>query len=424
MDLDAWNSMLGGMTGANAGQGGFPGFAQQPSEARNVYGMGLNGALPGINPQSNAPTYNTTGIADYFAGNRAGAMTMDPMLQAAIKNGNSGSLTRGVQAFLGNTYNPGHYEQNGAESTYVDNSQPLFGLAHDLGFNMSNYRPAANNQANDFWAMRGIADPQGGTSTNQLMNQLNDYTKDYYGVSGMSSGWDGGKNGYRGAASTLYKDNGQGQLQAASLPQMFKAKENSGFFKQEAGRELLTALSMVMPAFGGAAGLLGQGAAGTLSAGSGLGATSGLASAIGTGATNALVNAGSNYLLSGGRGGIGGILGSLGGAGLSAAGNSLMGNAGGLSDFFNTANAGSMGSVYNPMQGLNQMMSSTGLSNSPLGGLAGLFGGFGQNGISADTLRSLSGQMGGNYLAQRLDPRLGGLGSQAGRSLADFYNRT
>lgn len=381
-------------------------FNQGNYNLGTMYGTKFNGSMPSA-PQTpvNAPQYSTAGLGDYFNRNAAGAQAMDPMLRMALRANGQGTLTRGVGAFLG-----GAYDRN------TMGGDPLRQLAQQTGaVDHTQY----TNTDNSYWNRMGVYDSTKGI--NQLENDLNTKLGNYYGVSGLSQGWNPSRAGATGANQTLYQDTGTGNLTPLAT-RAYNAPQRSGFWGADGlGEGLRIAASFALPAFGGAAGILGQGAAGTLSAGSGLGVTSGLTSAIGTGATNALVNAGSNYLLNGGKGGLTGLgMGLLGQVG-SAAGNSLFGQSGGLGDMFRSA--GDIGGRYNSIQGMSNIMNNTGMGNSPLGALSGLFGGLGQNGFSAGTAANLAGQLGGRYLGNRINPQLGGLGGQAGGYLANLFRR-
>ncbi len=398
-----------------------------------VYQTSFGGQRPQADYSIGAPQYTMGGIATNltsmfdnspFRHQATGVLQQapDPALQATIQSMGAGGIDRGVAAFLGGAYSP--FSTNGAGygddatggmGTTTTDFNSLINLAHQVGYDTSKYNldpNQTNPAANDPRATRN-----GDMGINGLYDDMNQYLSNYYGVGGLSSGWDGSKSPLS-AAHTLYQDVGGGNLVAASQPVHYQATPNQGWLKSDQGRDMLSAASIVMPAFGGWAGLLGQGTAGTLSAGSGLGLTTGLSGAIGTGATNALVNAGINSALqgTGSQGFLGSLAGSLGGA----AGNSLFGNGNGLSSLFSTANAGA--SPLNPMSYMNNAMNYTGLSNSPLGLAQGLFGAMGSGGINANTLRTAAGSLAGSYLGNQINPGLGGLGAQAGRGLASMYN--
>lgn len=377
-------------------------FSQATNQAglASMYSSGaraMNGQqfdLPTADTGSKAPTYSTAGI---------GTAAMDPALRATLTAGGQGTMAQGVNAFLGSSYTP--YTQGGTSGeggfgSSIDNSQQLFNLAKSIGYDTTGY---TNDPAH----------------VNMLYSNLNDKLKDYYNVNGLSSGWTGSGDP-RGASSTMYIKQGD-QLIPTNWGSNGYSAPTSSSINRASNMEQLAALSSVLPVFGGVGGILGAGTAGTLSAGAGLGLTNGLASAIGTGATNALVNAGTSYALSGGQGGMGSVLGSLGGSLAGAAGNSLLGNQNGLGSMFNTAGAGAMGSSYNPYSGFNSMAGSYGLGG--LSPYTSLFGAMGGGGINAQNLTQAGAGLAGGYLGQQLDPRLRGLGSQAGSSLANLLYR-
>lgn len=334
----------------------------------DVYNTQYTGALPnvmagaGSAPSKNmAPTYGMGGLATSMA--RAGAnpwenlnqpltgnfnSPVDPALRSQIQSAGAGMANRGVQAFLGGGFQPYQREYGGTDAGMIAPPdaeaqwQQLRNLAGGLGFNTQGY----GNSDQDL---------------NALYNDMNQATKDYWGVSGLE-GWTGNKgSGTNSAARTLYKDVG-GQLSPVTAPRYYRNVNDN---KALISRDAITGLSMVMPAFGGWAGILGQGAGGTLSAGSGLGLTSGVSSAIGTGATNALVNAGAATLSNGGDWRSG--LGSLFGAGIGAG---MQGNLGSMFQ-----NVGDIGANINPMSYFQQSLRNTGLGGSPLGQSQQLVGG-------------------------------------------------
>lgn len=269
---------------------------------------------------------------------------VDEALRQTVQSANSGGITRGANAFLGSGFQPWALElgNDGEYRPSADASQQwgdLRNLASAIGVNPSAYG-------------------DGGKDMRTLYDLVNDATKDFYGIGGLSTGWSGTKHP-RGASRTLYRDMGGGNLRPVSNPQHYMANETSGDMLRGAVQDL----SMVLPAFGGWAGILGTGTAGTLSAGSGLGLTTGLGSAIGTGAANALVNAGMGAMTSGsgGQGFLSGLL----SQGLGAGVGSLTGGSNNLSNMFNTANAGA--SALNPMGYFRDQMGRMGLGGSPVG---------------------------------------------------------
>lgn len=334
-----------------------------------IHNYMLGGALPDALPQTGAapsknqaPNYSLGGVntgmtnssnwnplTNSFLGLQPQIQpgAVDPALRQTLQSANAGGLQRGVSAFLGG-FQPWALENHGIDGGMQEAKdapaqwQSLRDLAGGVGFNA---RPYGNNNM-------------------ALYDAMNDYTKDYYNVAGLSGGWTGGNLG-NAAARTLYKDVGGGNLNPVSAPRRYtNVNDDKGFI----GKESLTALSLALPMFGGWAGMLGSGTAGTLSAGSGLGLTTGMGSAIGTGATNMLVNAGMNAAMngSGGQGFLGSLAGGLGGSAL----GSLTGSANNLGSLFDTAGAGA--STLNPMGYFNSGMRNIGLGGSPLGQGMGL----------------------------------------------------
>lgn len=282
----------------------------------------------------------------------------DPTLQGMLAEQMYGRANAGVGAFLGDTYKlnnwNGQYGGDG-QSGSIDTSMniaPLQQLAQQTGFDTSGYnlgQQTANNQDYDM--------SRGGQA---LYADLNNYLKDYTSISGLSS-WTGNPNPMA-ATKTMYKRDENGQLVPVSAPQEY-IQRKGGAWNNMKDTGFISALSMLMPAFGGFGGIAGAGTTGTLTAGGGLGVTNGLAGVIGTGATNALVNAGASAALSGsGAKGFGmNVLGSLAGAGV----NSAMGGKG-LSNMFDTSTAG-QALPQNPMGNFNNAIGASGLGGSIFG---------------------------------------------------------
>lgn len=352
----------------------------QEQMSNPIYDFAYTGALPTVDPNSKANTLGLGGVNTAFQTQRGqdslssmwnkpaqqfySGLGVNPTLQtmANYRNGSGGEfgMNHGVDAFLGgytnaefgggNTNNPGMDQTVSRDG--AGGIDALRQLAIQTGFQ------DAGKYANSEQGKRALYD------------DMNEYLKDYWGVSGKDPL---ASYGDRAATRALYRDDGSGNLQAVSNPRVYgKAPADNGFI----GRESLTALSLALPMFGGWAGMLGQGAAGTLSAGSGLGLTTGLGGTIGTGAANALVNAGMGSLMNGGGGQ--GFLQSLLSQGLGAGVNSAMGGSG-LSNMFNTANPGA--STFNPMSAFQQGLGRIGLGGSPVG-MAGRYGPQALNGLS------------------------------------------
>lgn len=289
--------------------------------------------------------------------------SMDSMLGATLSAGHAGNIDRGAAAFLGAGYNPWAKEITNS-GDYVSNpNQPLSALydtARGLGMDTSKYSTELGGVD-----MRGnrLTGSSGQPDAVDLYNDLNNYARDYVSVGGLSNGWAGGPA--NNSSRTIYKDVG-GKLLPTTRPMFHMDNVDNGLISRDA----IQGMSLMLPAFGGWAGMLGNGAAGTLTANGGLGLTSGLSGTIGTGATNALVNAGMNGLINGNmQGALGGLLQTGAGAGLS----SITGGSG-LSNLFNTAGASSALNI-NPMSYYTSALRSSGLGGSPLGqGIQGLQG--------------------------------------------------
>lgn len=270
-------------------------------------------------------------------------------------------------------------------------AQMANGLGLDLSkYNLNGYIPTSGKKALDIYKNQGSI-LNGGTSNfsssnyrgqssglGELFLDANNELKDYMKLRTASAGWDN-KNDPRSMTEAIYKQTSPNVWQPVTDPKQWSNPEK-GSWAQTDGAELLSALSMVMPAFGGWAGLLGNGVQGTLTAGGGLGLTSGLGSVIGNGLANTLVNTGVQSALGGGVN----PTNLLAGLGMSAAGSIASGQ--GLGNMFNTnvptgpaAAPTSLGSLWN--SGIGSAIRNTpffrteygGLANQGLGALARLF---------------------------------------------------
>lgn len=272
-------------------------------------------------------------------------------LATTMGAGGAGSIDTGVQAFTGIDYEPVRYGSgvDGYDSVQRD-AQPLINLARGTGYGgminagltdsyddyLKGSRDANLKKADaSGFRLRGAYSDgnapidNGNFSQNQtedlnsLYGGMNDYLKDYSYVSGMSSGWDGQNKGARSAAGTLYKTE-DGVMYPVTPPSYYEAPEKGGWMKENP--DIMAAISLILPAVGGWAGMLGQGTTGTLSAGSGLGLTTGATNALtGMGLTttqaNAIINGVGGMLTSGSNeGAIKGLLSTLGSVGGSTLG--------------------------------------------------------------------------------------------------------
>lgn len=258
----------------------------------------------------------------------------DPYLRAQLKMGDRGGMVNGAGAFLGAGYNPFGFEHGPSAGELIFNKDrpehdlnALFDTAEALGMDTSGYTRDYNPGRYQFVnnpQLQAKLDPksrEGVRDAYTLYEDLNNYTKDYYAIDHMTS------NG-KGMERTLYLHR-DGKYIPVSMPQRRSARMDNGFI----GRDAIAGLSLVLPAFGGWAGLLGNGAAGTLTAGGGLGLTGSLPST--------LVNVGMSSLASGG----------LNPTALLGAGISQIAGLGG-------------NAVFSPMQSFNSLINSLGMGRT------------------------------------------------------------
>lgn len=330
-------------------------------------GANFGGSLPGVDATSKAPSYDLNTPAGLN----------NPMLQATLKTAGAGDLQTGVKAFLGNDYTPwnsttAHGDTSGAEgmggdsyrttNSYNDPS-PMLNLARSTGYDLSNFH----------------GDP------GQLYGGLNDYLKDYAGISGMSSGWSG-QSDPRGASRTLYKNEG-GILKPVTQPQNYHQAEYGGYLAQNPllTQSLIAGASILS---GGLAAGAAGGIGGAAANGVGAGSTWASMPAWGQGAVNGAINGGINSALTGGNG---------------------------LQGIFSGALTGGLGPSTS---GLTNVSSLPSWANSALGGAArgGLSAALGGRNAAQGAFNGAAGGLGGSYG--------GAAGSMAGRSLASLlYGR-
>lgn len=363
---------------------------------------GRSGATP--------PSYSAQGLGQMGNGviNYTGN---DPALRSTLNAAGAGDMTYGTAAFGANNYSS------------------MQNLANQIGFDTSGYK-----------------------TTDSLRIALDDRLKDYFMVKGLSQGWNDTGNA-RGANGTLYQRQGD-QLNPVST--MGYVQPDKGNWVQEhpgilaplgvaAGGLAAMYSAPAAGASGGAAtaggASTGAAAAGTAGAGAGTSGISGaIANGLGLGSQWGALPAWGQGAISGAtmggaqagiRGGnilqgalMGGLSGGVGGgitSGLGDAGvnSSLAGAAGRLG-----------GGVVAGLAGGNTNLAGL-LQNGVINAGAGYAGqqlGLGgvaptDNSLGAIMAR-LAAQQGGSYLAEQLDPRLRGLGGQAGGSLAAlFQNR-
>lgn len=330
--------------------------------------MALQDMFGGFNWQNGRPVAQAnTGRAPSYDMNTQGGVNMMNTTMSAM---GAGRLDNGVGAFMPVSWSeiPTGVFNQGMDGPGLDetrartmaNNDILGQLFHSMGKNA-----ASTNSA-------GFLDITRPNDITQMYQGANNELKDYWRVRGGSSGWDG-KNNERSIASTTYR-NDNGVWNPISAPQYGVQPKNPGWIKGE-GADFVGAMSMMLPAVGGWAGLANMAAPGAMS---------GVAGAIGNGATNALVNAAGSALMGGGTQG---FLSSLVGGGLSSGASSLM-NGQGLSGMFGGNNV-SLGSPNN-FNSLSQYLGSG--SGQALRSSAPMRGEMGQAFNTGRTLSSLFGR--------------------------------
>jgi len=343
-----------------------------------------------------------------------------------LNAGNSGQLGFGINAFLGNDYQPTgdrtSVQGMGWDPGNVSyNLDPMLALGDRLGYTgdasqlrgLSGGTPKYNPDGTITPATPGQGNNTYDAYTlykNGLDKYIND--KGYVNVSGMSSGWDGTTGDPRSAATTLYQNQGN-VLTPAGDPHLYHARER-GSWAQENQDGVMAALILGGGFLGGSAlAAYGAGGAGAGAAGAGAGAAPGAGAA---GAT------------AGGGSGLGGTLGSLQSwyAGLPAWGQGALSGAaqGGISSGIqgkNILQGAGIGALTGGLGGWggSALAGATGLPNwaaralvsSGTGGLgAGLSGGDWRQGALAGGLGSLAGSgLSEAGLSGQIAGRLGGM---------------
>ena len=369
--------------------------------------MGGGTALPGQGMLTFSPTAVSGGAPTYRSGDPASLM-------AAMGAGSMGAgwVRQGAAAFMPGDLNfsdmdwspvTSQYGEGGQQESNLDEynsylrsfQRDLSNVANNFGYDISGY------DLNDIGALGGQrADPRYQSAlrnsvsqtgreagTGNLQNLLDDLNTDlsgFYRMRGASSGWDG-RGDPRSTATTMYYRQPNGDMVPISESQFGRKPEHQGWARED-GAELIRGLSMVMPAFGGWAGLLGSGTAGTVT-----GVTGGLG--LTTGIPSAIVNAGMGAALGGGTNG---LLGSLGGylGGLGASELGLPTNLGsqlgrGLTNYL-TSQSGSRGSGNNGLQGLvSAALGASGVGS--VGGSGGSSTGASGNGLAGSASASGAG---------------------------------
>lgn len=323
------------------------GSAGGPSPTGQLpYGGSANGTFGQLTPGMGQLSFNPTQVsgAPYLKAN-------DPYSQAIAQMGGAmgaGWSVNGIKAFMPgdlNAFDQLHDNNTDSESgsTYLTDSRAadlkgtmdlVDDAARQLGYDVGGYRnddpgrlalqfdPAARGR-HQAYVDAGMTDPaEAGWkgSASDKYDGLNKDLQNFYRIRAASAGWDG-KGDPRSTATTMYYQQPNGDLMPISSPKFGRKPEHRGWAREE-GAETIAGLSMMLPAFGGWAGLLGNGAAGTLTAGGGLGLTGSLPAGV--------VNAGMGALTGGGSGALAGGLGNWVGSSLgSQVGGQLGGQIGG-----------------------------------------------------------------------------------------------
>lgn len=227
----------------------------------------------GLNRNVASPYRQTGGIVLPFQETAANPGELDEGLRTTMQAGHQGWMDRGANAFLGGGFNPWAMEYGGPEGQMIAPSSRdaevnnLFEIAGQLGLDTSKYSKDLGHMG-----MRG--ERSGEMDAMQLYDDLNDYTKDYVSVGGLSNGWSGGPDNT--VSRTIYKEV-DGRLVPVTEPKFHGRQSNNGFFD----KEFMGMMSTVgLAALGGA--LAAPAAAGSSAAGSAAGGTA--ASTAGTGA--------------------------------------------------------------------------------------------------------------------------------------------
>lgn len=342
----------GGQTGSTVGTGGLGNpFAG---------GYGLTNGTPAPAPAA-APVSTGTGAMPptYDLNTLAGQM----YLSGTLNMGGAGQIGTGVNAFLGNDYQPtgtrtgGQYmaDQGWDPKQISYNLDPLLALGDKMGYksDVADRLRGISGGVGHFNPDGTYTQPTEGYGENTWMDYqsynagLNDFLKNYVNVSGMSP-W-AGKSDPRAAASTLYQLNNN-VLTPAGDPNYYHAREH-GSWAQENQDGVMAAAILGGGFLGGSA--LAAGGAGGAGAGAGAGWGSTAANAVGLGSEWAALPA---YAQAGLQGAAQGALtsGVMGGDPLKGA---LMGGVGGIGGSLGSAGA----SYFNPeLAGLGKYAGSMG----------------------------------------------------------------
>lgn len=298
--------------GAPAGQLSGSSGAQPPGPP-----PGLGAVLP--QGQATAPGFDT---------NTPGGLGF---LNMTLGAGGAGTATdNGVAAFMPKNWglvdNTGNTGMDTAGTFDTSRSaNDIVGLAKKIGFDTSKYDLSnTNGLAEADYGGRDIARglqssaaaSQQGNGVAALYQALNspDVLGKYQRIGGMSAGWDGHPVGDRSASDTMYRNDG-GVYTPQGASGHYRAPTNPGWIKGE-GADFIQAMSMMLPAVGGWAGLANSAGVGATSAGLEAGSA-------GATALNAGINAAGSTLLGGNP--VTSLAGSLGGYAGGAAGNAIGG---------------------------------------------------------------------------------------------------
>lgn len=407
-----------GYTGDNFNQGApqqpqglghlFGGLPQPLTNGQNYTPNRNNAPIyssAGLNQNVATPYTQTAGISRLNQDTAASPGAIDPALRTTLGAGHAGWIDRGANAFLGGGFNPWTMEYGGPEGSQIAPSnqgqslEQLFNTAQSLGMDTSKY-------SRDLGHM-GIRGERSGTNdAMQLYDDLNQHARDYVSVGGLSQGWSGGPANT--ASRTIYKDV-NGQLLPVTRPQFRGNNQDTGFFSNEFKDMMTTVGSAALGGWMAAPAAAGSTAAGAAGAGAGAATNAGalgssLANTVGLGSQWAALPGWGQQAISGAlRGGLTSAIG--GGNPLQGALSGGLG--GGTSGMFN-----GIGSSMNLPSWASQ-----GLSGALQGGLgAALQGGNPMQGLLGGGLGGLGGAFG-----RSIDPRLGGIGSMAGRGLAHLF---
>lgn len=276
---------------------------QQPAGV--VRGPGLSNAGSGVQPQAPGSGWDDSQLGDMMysgyglVGNKdlLGKVPTwnlnDPEAENQIKEytkgANAGVDMRGISAFM-RAWSPTTWEGQGGD---VDTRREVV----DPGAQNTLAR-MAKMAGMDPWAIAGT-NFNDAAQVNSLYKNIDSRLQDYRLITGLQPGQSGLKT-----YETIYKNN-NGQLNPVWAREWARP-EDHGWAKSESGGSFLQAMSMMLPAVGGWAGLAGQ--------------TAGTAGAT---AANVAGNAAMGYLQGGVKGALGSLAGQAGGAAGAAAGNYL-----------------------------------------------------------------------------------------------------